>query len=426
LKEFFVQLLNALPSLRNKFAVTGVIVAVAGYIATRAVDPSAIQAQISIAALGIIFLVFGLAFHAIESFPAQKRSSLILSLFVLFSLLVLALIGATGYFLIQARAAERSAFTPPNAFDTRSDISPIAANRLQHDNLPASLITAEILQANEGRLILQFVGLHRAGYPTRSEGSSSWVSHAGKKGIEFQTAGFAWAHDEALGRFALVSHTGGPYVVEAVYLKLHRFAECSLRDEETEVQGPGLLPAYALYVSSKHNVYELVPRVDLGSVGVWRLRGQDQDEFSLSLQYPPYTLFVVSLMAEVRDESTGDAFRLRSAFYPLLRVNGNVGGCLDLSRLYNSSLLRKPEMSSYQSLTDDLLSYQILTVDPNRDRTFLLRVVRDLPLEGLQQIADHLRRAATREPENTVFQSNEHWFSELRRWRRDGSLGDPP
>lgn len=424
LKEFFVQLVGALPSLRNKFAVTGVIVAVAGYVATRAVDASAVQAQICVASLGITFLVFGQVFHAIEFFPPKQRSSLVLSLFIIFALLVLGLIGATGYFLLEGKRI------PPTqtAFDARSDRTPIPPNRVQHDSLPGNLIDAKTLQANEGRMLLEFGGFHRVGYPIPEPNHRSFVSHPeGKKGIEFQTGGFVWSTKDALGRFALVSHTGGPYVIEALYLKVHRFAECALRDEHFEHQAPDTLPGYAFYVSNKHNVYDLVPRVDLGGVGVWRLKGQDQDEFSLSIQYPPYTLFVFSLMAEIRDESTGESFRLRSAFYPLLRVaNGNTGGCLDLASWYDASLLRKPEASSYQSLADNLLSYQLLTVDSKRDRTFLLKTVQTLPLEALAKVSEDIANALRREPENTVFRENQQWFNNLREWRGNGAHGDPP
>lgn len=70
--DFFGRIVGALPRLRTKLSVTGLIVAVAGYIATRAVEPSAIQAQISVAALGIVFLVFAQAFHGIENFPQSS------------------------------------------------------------------------------------------------------------------------------------------------------------------------------------------------------------------------------------------------------------------------------------------------------------------------------------------------------------------
>lgn len=428
MSNFFVTLAELLPRFRSRLAITGVIITVAGVVATRVAQPEAIQAQIAAGALGVVFLVFAQMFHSLRDFPATERASLVLRLFYVFAALILGLIFATGYFLVHSRGRESIELTPPPVFDSRATVLPVPSDRLKPDRIPLDSIRASILAAQQGRFLLELGEFgSRRGYPKPIRGIPSFVRFSQADGVNLQTAGFVWDTHGALSRFAIVSHGGGPYVVEHLYVKLHGFAECSLRDEYSELQAPTATPGYAFFISAEHSVYELVPRVGLGQRGTWRLQGRDADEFSLRLEYPAYTLFIVSVVAEVRDESNGDAFRLRSSFYPLLRVeNGNAGGCLELEQWFNPTNLQHPHEHAYSALTPDLLTYQTLTVDAQEDRSFLLRLATELPDGALRLLQDSAAVTLQREPANTVFQENVQWLNRLANWRRNGGRGDPP
>jgi hypothetical protein len=97
--SFLAQIATVLPNLRNRFALIGLVVAVAGFVATRVVAPEYVHAQIAAGTIGVLFLVFGQVFHHLGSFPEAERTRLITRLFLVFVALVLALIGLTGYFL---------------------------------------------------------------------------------------------------------------------------------------------------------------------------------------------------------------------------------------------------------------------------------------------------------------------------------------
>ena len=105
---FLAQIARVLPNLRNRFALIGLVVTVAGFVATRVVAPEYVHAQIAAGAIGVLFLVFGQVFHHLGSFPEAERTQLITRLFLVFVALVLALIGLTGYFL-QSRNTFRTA-----------------------------------------------------------------------------------------------------------------------------------------------------------------------------------------------------------------------------------------------------------------------------------------------------------------------------
>jgi hypothetical protein len=109
--DFLTRLVNILPRLRNRFALTGLLIMVAAFVATRAVAPDAIQAQVSAGAIGVLFLVFGQVFHQLASFPAKDRADLVTRLFALFVVLIVALVTITGYFLRSAAGAHSAVNT---------------------------------------------------------------------------------------------------------------------------------------------------------------------------------------------------------------------------------------------------------------------------------------------------------------------------
>lgn len=109
--SFFAQIASLLPKLRNRFALIGLVVAVAGFVATRVAAPEYVHAQIAAGTVGVLFLVFGQVFHHLGSFPEVERTRLISRLFVIFVILVLSLVGLTGYFL-QNQQTQRASINP--------------------------------------------------------------------------------------------------------------------------------------------------------------------------------------------------------------------------------------------------------------------------------------------------------------------------
>jgi hypothetical protein len=100
---FLDTLVGVLPRIKTRLQYSGLLVAVAGFIATKAISPNAVSAQISAGAVGILFIVFGQVFARLESFPTQERTKLILWLFVLFALFTLGLVGLTGWLVVNQK-----------------------------------------------------------------------------------------------------------------------------------------------------------------------------------------------------------------------------------------------------------------------------------------------------------------------------------
>ena len=182
---FFSRLAMMLPRVRSKFAVAGVLITVAGFIATRSVAPDAVQAQVSAGAIGVLFLVFGQVFHHLSSFPERDRLRLITRLFVLFVILVLALLVITGFFL-QSKGSVIQALVPPPAFDVRDTKLPILTNQLDSEPLPMTDLTAVALAAREGRMTLQFNPNHRQGYPESRKEEAEYIQHRAEEKLDIQ------------------------------------------------------------------------------------------------------------------------------------------------------------------------------------------------------------------------------------------------
>lgn len=90
--SWFRELLSALPAIKTKFQLTGLIVGLATLVAIRVSAPDAVVAQISAGAIGILFLIFGQIFQAIPHFPIKQRATLIITLFIIFVLFILVLV----------------------------------------------------------------------------------------------------------------------------------------------------------------------------------------------------------------------------------------------------------------------------------------------------------------------------------------------
>jgi hypothetical protein len=102
--SWFTKLLEVLPNIRTRLQLSGLVVAVAAVVATRAVVPQAVNAQLSAGAIGVLFIVFGQVFSSLKDFPEHERSRLVLVLFGFFCVFVVTLVVTTGLFVSRAGA----------------------------------------------------------------------------------------------------------------------------------------------------------------------------------------------------------------------------------------------------------------------------------------------------------------------------------
>ncbi len=92
MEGFFMRIANALPKLKTRIQLTGVIILVGGIIATRAIAPDQTLPTVYVGAIGILFIVFGQVFPYLRTFPEKDRANLLVKLFLIFSLLILGLV----------------------------------------------------------------------------------------------------------------------------------------------------------------------------------------------------------------------------------------------------------------------------------------------------------------------------------------------
>jgi hypothetical protein len=97
--SWFTDLIQALPTIKTKFQLTGLLVGVAAFVAVRFAAPDAVVAQICAGSIGVLFLIFGQLFQAIPNFPAPDRVKLVITLFIAFLLFILCLVGIILYSL---------------------------------------------------------------------------------------------------------------------------------------------------------------------------------------------------------------------------------------------------------------------------------------------------------------------------------------
>jgi hypothetical protein len=99
--SIWTSLAQGLPKLKTRLQLTGLVILVGGFLVARSVAPEEVHAQICVGVIGVLFLVFGQVFNAIRDIPELERARLLFRLFLVFAVLVVALIVATGYFLVQ-------------------------------------------------------------------------------------------------------------------------------------------------------------------------------------------------------------------------------------------------------------------------------------------------------------------------------------
>lgn len=212
-------------------------------------------------------------------------------------------------------------------------------------------------------------------------------------------------YGDDVSRFSLVSTGEGQFIVDHLYLALRGYADCALRNEGKHtiplLGATSVLTAYALYISPSFAEYDLLPLGSPSDIGTWKYTGDDSDEFSIELDYPPYVLFMVSVEVQARDLRTNQVFHLSSQPSKLIAIRGDFGGCRDLERWYRPGLLKKPKPQSYTSEFSVLVRH-LLIVDLYKNSSFLEKAGKN----RLQRVLPQLNQASRKYRENAVFARN--------------------
>lgn len=81
MNELAAKLIEILPRIRTKIQLTGLAVAIVGFLLIRVASPTALSAQLTLGSIGIVLIVFAQVFHFLKDFPAKSRLTLVLALF---------------------------------------------------------------------------------------------------------------------------------------------------------------------------------------------------------------------------------------------------------------------------------------------------------------------------------------------------------
>jgi hypothetical protein len=115
--------------------------------------------------------------------------------------------------------------------------------------------------------------------------------------------------------------------VDRMFLKLHSYADCNLRNETKRSTGGGLIGTAKFYLSKDYNVYPIKPLTENLVLASWVYKGKDLDEFRVSFDFDTYVLYLVSVNVDYLDLNKGTRKHIESDEFSLIKVkNGNVGG----------------------------------------------------------------------------------------------------
>lgn len=343
---------------------------------------------------------YDLVLRALEQRENRNKRLFHLALVVTSCLSLLALIG----FAVQV-VAPRAGRPDSNA--STSELTP--SREVARD------LTIDVLQQRLEAMTLDFD--QSEGLTTRRSELPNFVDSKSASLIGAKLSAGPFSVESAgvvsgLGRFAVVARSGH-YVVERLYVRVHGFADCTRRDETTEVQAPAVRRSYAFWLTKQFAKYDLVPLNEPGTTSLWRYDGPGSDEFGISFYGQPYTLFLISLVAEARDEDGGSRrFATESPIFPILLVKGNSGGCLDLASWYSPELLRAAENKSFKEQFDNELSYQLAILDPSENQSFLNETLKLAPAILTGAVAE-VANVAKRFPENRLLAWNARTISNL-------------
>ncbi|HYI08034.1 MAG TPA: toll/interleukin-1 receptor domain-containing protein [Thermoanaerobaculia bacterium] len=202
--------------------------------------------------------------------------------------------------------------------------------------------------------------------------------------------------------FSVVSSGSGQFVVERLFIRVHGYADCNLRNEVSVTAAASIPTAYAVHISKKYSEYDLPVLLSAGDAGVWKYVDNTSDEFSVHISFEPYVLFMISIEAEVRSLFEGRSFQVSSERTFLLDVvKGNAGGCLRLEDWYTPQKLVVPRDVNYLEGVSTL-ARQLLTADLSYSSTYLTR----FSTAHLKQVLPELVQVERSHPDNPVFARN--------------------
>lgn len=227
-----------------------------------------------------------------------------------------------------------------------------------------------------------------------------YVRHSKDTKFELQIGGVLY--DDNCARFSLVSSGDGLFSVDRLYVKLHGYERCKLRDEFTTMSDFGGISAYHFHILPRYSEYDIIPLKPVGDFGTWQYRGEDFDEFFVDFGCEPYALFIISIELEARDLKANKEIKASSKLYKLIRVlHGNTGGCLHVERWYKPELLELPQMGRYRENLSTL-EYQLLTVNLDKDNSYL----NSIDKQTLFSVMPKLEAIVKERGDNVVFKKN--------------------
>jgi hypothetical protein len=99
---------EVLPRIRTKIQLTGLAVAIVGFVMIRLASPDAVRAQLAAGSIGICLVVFAQIFHFMEAFPARSRVTLVIAIFFAFLIFTLLMAGIVSVELKPASIPEQT------------------------------------------------------------------------------------------------------------------------------------------------------------------------------------------------------------------------------------------------------------------------------------------------------------------------------
>ena len=233
------------------------------------------------------------------------------------------------------------------------------------------------------------------------------INHSKQAKLELQVGSVLDQYNMA--HFSIVSSGNGRYVIDRLFIKIHGYERCRLRDELICFAAPDRLEAYSFYISPEYSQYDIIPIDYPGNIGTWIYEGDSNDNFFVNFYFEPYTLFNISIELEARDLNNNIKLNISSTRYNLIWVaHGNCYGCLDLSRWYDPSDIAKPKDASYMDKLT-ALQYQLLTMD--MDGYNYYDYLNKLNQNQLITIMQQLNEISSKRKDNIVFQRNLQYIS---------------
>ena len=101
--QFFKNLANILPKLRNQFGLIGLIVAVGGFVVSRQLAPESLVTQLAAGSVGITLIIFGQVFYYLRQIPDAQRGTLIIVLFLTFCIFMIIQLVIATIFMTKSR-----------------------------------------------------------------------------------------------------------------------------------------------------------------------------------------------------------------------------------------------------------------------------------------------------------------------------------